>query len=82
MDNFFKILSIILTILIIAAAALYFTNNIITWLYQPADNLSVIAIVSVVVALGLIIIINKINTIYELIIYINSTEDEDEHEEY
>lgn len=62
-------------------ATFYFNNNIITWLYEPTNNLSVIGIVTIIVATGVIILINKLNTIYELIIYINFSEEEVEEEE-
>ena len=81
MNNFFKILSIILTVLLIIAAALYFNNAIISWLYRPTDNLSVIAVVSIVVAFALVIIMNKLNNIYEVILHINFGEEEVEEEE-
>lgn len=81
MNIFFKILSIILTILLMLVATFYFNNNIITWLYEPTNNLSVIGIVTIIVATGVIILINKLNTIYELIIYINFSEEEVEEEE-
>ena len=81
MNNFFKILSIILTVLLVIAAALYFNNAIISWLYRPADNLSVIAVVSIVAAFALVIIMNKLNNIYEVILHINFGEEEGEEEE-
>lgn len=81
MNNFFKILSIILTVLLIIAAALYFNNAIISWLYRPTDNLSVIAVVSIVAAFALVIIMNKLNNIYEVILHINFGEEEVEEEE-
>ena len=82
MNNFFKILSIILTVLLVIAAALYFNNAIISWLYRPTDNLSVIAVVSIVAALALVIITNKLNNIYEVILHLNFSEEEEEDEEY
>ena len=81
MNNFFKILSIILTVLLIIAAALYFNNAIISWLYRPTDNLSVIAVVSIAAAFALVIIMNKLNNIYEVILHINFGEEEVEEEE-
>lgn len=81
MNNFFKILSIILTVLLIIAAVLYFNNAIISWLYRPTDNLSVIAVVSIVAAFALVIIMNKLNNIYEVILHINFGEEEVEEEE-
>lgn len=82
MNNFFKILSIILTVLLIIAAVLYFNNTIITWLYQPTDNLSVIAVASIAAALTLVIIMNKLNNIYDVILHLNFGEEEEEDEEY
>ena len=82
MNNFFKILSIILTVLLIIAAVLYFNNTIITWLYQPTDNLSVIAVASIAAALMLVIIMNKLNNIYDVILHLNFGEEEEEDEEY
>ena len=80
MDNFFKFLSIILTALLIGAVLLYFTADITAWLYQPTDNISVIGIISIIAAVVLFILINKLNSIYDLIIHINFNEEEDEYE--
>ncbi|MFM8843138.1 MAG: hypothetical protein ACKOFJ_02785 [Actinomycetota bacterium] len=82
MNTFFKILSIILTVLLIIAAVLYFNDAITAWLYKPTDNMSVIAVVTIVVAFSLAIIMNKLNNLYEVILHLNFGEEEEEDEEY
>jgi len=81
MNSFFKILSIILTVLLIIAAGLYFYDAITDWLYQPTDNMSVIAVVTIVAAFVLAIIMNKLNNLYEVILHLNFGEEEGEEEE-
>ncbi|GDX39667.1 hypothetical protein LBMAG20_18820 [Methylocystaceae bacterium] len=80
MDNFFKILSSILAVFLVVFVSIYFNNDIIAWLYQPTNNLSLIAVIITVAALALILIIKKLNNIYDLIIYINYEQGDDYEE--
>ena len=80
MDKFFKILSTILGVFLFIFASFYFNNDIITWLYQPTNNISLIAIIITVAALVLILIIKKLNNIYDLIIHINYEQGDDYEE--
>ena len=80
MDKFFKILSTILGVFLLIFASFYFNNDIITWLYQPTNNISLIAIIITVAALVLIVIIKKLNNIYDLIIHINYEQGDDYEE--